>query len=143
MENTDLCPTDSGKTSPGTCGCGIEDVDTNGNGVVDCLINSETVTALRALNTEVGKLKAPGLPSTVKRKQAAAKVKSKLATLKAYVAVHSSEITLVDSSKSVTSRMSGVNSKTRKMLSANSSGFTSAKIGAKKAINSFVKAITG
>ena len=143
LENTDLCPSDSGKTAPGTCGCGVADTDTNSNGVVDCLINSETVSALRALNTVVGKLRAPGLPSTAKRRQAVSKVKAKLATLKAYVTAHSSEITLVDSSKSVASRMSGVNSKTRKMLSAKTSGFSAAKIGAKKAINGFVKAITG
>jgi uncharacterized protein DUF11 len=33
----DLCPADPGKTDPGVCGCGIADVDSNGNNVADCL----------------------------------------------------------------------------------------------------------
>jgi len=143
LENTDLCPTDSAKTAPGTCGCGVADADTNSNGIVDCLINSETVSALRSLNTVVGKLKAPGLPSTAKRKQAIKNIKAELATLKSYVAAHLADITLVDSSKSVSTRMNVVNSKTRKLLSSKSSAFSADKVGAKKAINSFIKAITG
>ena len=33
----DGCPTDANKTAPGSCGCGIADLDANGNGTVDCL----------------------------------------------------------------------------------------------------------
>jgi len=33
----DECPDDEAKTSAGSCGCGVADVDTNGNGVLDCL----------------------------------------------------------------------------------------------------------
>jgi len=33
----DECPADANKTSPGTCGCGVADVDTDGDGVEDCL----------------------------------------------------------------------------------------------------------
>jgi Tol biopolymer transport system component len=32
----DNCPSDSSKTAPGTCGCGISDADSNGNGLADC-----------------------------------------------------------------------------------------------------------
>jgi hypothetical protein len=32
----DLCPDDPGKMSPGSCGCGVADVDTNGDGAADC-----------------------------------------------------------------------------------------------------------
>ncbi len=33
----DGCPMDGFKLNPGICGCGVRDVDTNQNGVVDCL----------------------------------------------------------------------------------------------------------
>jgi ELWxxDGT repeat protein len=33
----DQCPTDSNKTTPGTCGCGVADADIDLNGVMDCI----------------------------------------------------------------------------------------------------------
>lgn len=33
---TDLCPDDPNKASPGICGCGVADIDTDGDGVLDC-----------------------------------------------------------------------------------------------------------
>ena len=33
----DLCPSDPNKTDPGICGCGVPDVDTDGDGTMDCL----------------------------------------------------------------------------------------------------------
>jgi hypothetical protein len=33
----DECPADHWKTAPGICGCSTPDVDTNGNGITDCL----------------------------------------------------------------------------------------------------------
>lgn len=42
IDACDGCPTDSAKTSPGTCGCGQSDVDTDGDGVPDCLDNCPT-----------------------------------------------------------------------------------------------------
>ena len=33
----DACPTDPAKTAPGLCGCGVSDVDTDGDTVPDCL----------------------------------------------------------------------------------------------------------
>lgn len=32
----DNCPNDGNKTDPGVCGCGVEDVDTDSDGVLDC-----------------------------------------------------------------------------------------------------------
>ncbi len=33
----DNCPEDPNKTEPGICGCGISDIDSDGNGLVDCV----------------------------------------------------------------------------------------------------------
>jgi hypothetical protein len=33
----DLCPTFAGKSSPGTCGCGVADMDSDGDTIVDCV----------------------------------------------------------------------------------------------------------
>ena len=32
----DLCPSDPSKTTPGICGCSSPDIDTDGDGVLDC-----------------------------------------------------------------------------------------------------------
>jgi uncharacterized delta-60 repeat protein len=32
----DGCPTDPAKTAPGSCGCGVADIDSDGDGVADC-----------------------------------------------------------------------------------------------------------
>ncbi len=36
LDCNDGCPLDSNKIAPGTCGCGVPDVDANQNGVLDC-----------------------------------------------------------------------------------------------------------
>ena len=35
-DGNDLCPDDPDKTAPGVCGCGVPDVDTDGDGTMDC-----------------------------------------------------------------------------------------------------------
>ncbi len=32
----DFCPTDPDKTEPGICGCGVSDIDSDGDGIADC-----------------------------------------------------------------------------------------------------------
>ena len=34
--STDICLDDPEKTSPGVCGCGLADIDTDGDSVLDC-----------------------------------------------------------------------------------------------------------
>ena len=36
LTNGDDCPLDPNKLAPGACGCGVSDVDANGNGTPDC-----------------------------------------------------------------------------------------------------------
>jgi len=39
----DQCPDDPDKTQPGVCGCGVPDVDTDGDGTMDCVDNCSNV----------------------------------------------------------------------------------------------------
>ncbi len=36
-DSTDLCPVDGGKQDPGVCGCGVSDIDSDGDGASDCI----------------------------------------------------------------------------------------------------------
>jgi hypothetical protein len=36
VDEIDFCPDDPDKTLPGVCGCGVPDVDEDGNGIIDC-----------------------------------------------------------------------------------------------------------
>lgn len=36
LNNLDTCPNDPNKTEPGTCGCGVVDTDSDGDGTADC-----------------------------------------------------------------------------------------------------------
>ncbi|MBI9086590.1 MAG: hypothetical protein JEZ11_23535 [Desulfobacterales bacterium] len=40
-DDNDSCPNDANKITPGTCGCGIPDTDSNQNGIPDCNDNDE------------------------------------------------------------------------------------------------------
>ncbi len=39
----DLCPSDPDKLTPGTCGCGVPDVDSDGDGLLDCQDNCPAI----------------------------------------------------------------------------------------------------
>ncbi|HXJ32436.1 MAG TPA: right-handed parallel beta-helix repeat-containing protein, partial [Candidatus Eisenbacteria bacterium] len=52
VEFLDLCPTDPAKVIPGTCGCGVPDVDVAlPNGVADCLVNGELKARIERART--------------------------------------------------------------------------------------------
>ncbi|MFO8084917.1 MAG: thrombospondin type 3 repeat-containing protein, partial [Desulfobacterales bacterium] len=36
-DSVDGCPFDPDKTEPGVCGCGVPDIDTDGDGIMDCI----------------------------------------------------------------------------------------------------------
>ena len=36
VDNSDQCPSDNNKQTPGTCGCGVADTDSDSDGVLDC-----------------------------------------------------------------------------------------------------------
>jgi hypothetical protein len=48
----DECPDDPNKTEPGVCGCGTPDVDTDGDGVMDCVDNCPQTANSDQLDTD-------------------------------------------------------------------------------------------
>ena len=55
-EFVDACLNDPGKVTPGVCGCGVPDVDANGNGALDCLVNAELKARIVGARTMLGSL---------------------------------------------------------------------------------------
>jgi hypothetical protein len=53
----DGCRGDPAKTAPGTCGCGVQDVDGDGSGVLDCLIADELRLSCDGLLDALGRLR--------------------------------------------------------------------------------------
>jgi hypothetical protein len=53
----DGCPADPGKAAPLSCGCGVADVDADGNGVADCLVNEDLRERLGRLHAAVDALR--------------------------------------------------------------------------------------
>ncbi|MCW5890226.1 MAG: right-handed parallel beta-helix repeat-containing protein [bacterium] len=53
VEFVDECLQDPAKTLPGVCGCGVPDVDANGNGPLDCLHNAELKVRIGAQKANV------------------------------------------------------------------------------------------
>ncbi|MCU0664868.1 MAG: hypothetical protein MUC50_21410, partial [Myxococcota bacterium] len=43
----DACPSDPNKTEPGMCGCGVADIDSDKNGILDCLETSDELSHYR------------------------------------------------------------------------------------------------
>jgi len=74
----DGCPTDNGKASPGICGCGVPDVDSNSNGVLDCLATPELKAQAISLNASLSALKLLGTHATKKQISAQKTAKSNL-----------------------------------------------------------------
>jgi hypothetical protein len=92
-ENFDLCPSDPNKLVPGACGCGNVDVDTNGNGVFDCLAGADLKKQSLDLEALVAKLKyASTTKAAKKQKPAIKKVKDALAALLAFANANAGSI---------------------------------------------------
>ena len=53
----DDCPADPAKPAPLSCGCGVADVDADGNGVADCLVNEDFGERLARLAGDVEALR--------------------------------------------------------------------------------------
>jgi subtilisin-like proprotein convertase family protein len=86
-DDYDNCPSDSQKITPGLCGCGISDADSNNNGILDCNANQEFKLLVIAAQTAFAKVKHPNTPQAKKKQKAKVKAASNaFAALKAFLA---------------------------------------------------------
>jgi len=61
----DFCPDDPNKIVPGICGCGVPDVDTTGNGILDCLESEPTDECPNDPNKTSPGICGCGIPDTI------------------------------------------------------------------------------
>jgi len=61
----DLCPDDPAKLTPGVCGCGKPDVDSNNNGVQDCLAARDLLAELKQARQLLKQVKLTGTRSAM------------------------------------------------------------------------------
>ena len=74
---TDECPASIPEYQAGACGCGVIEVDDNGNGTFDCLTNDELRALIGEILKELKRLKL--VPSSAsKKKKTRAKARAKL-----------------------------------------------------------------
>jgi hypothetical protein len=87
----DGCPADPGKAAPLSCGCGVADVDADGNGVADCLVNADLRERLGRLDAAVEALRR-GL----RRDDAlVASARARLDEVRAFLDARGGDVTLV------------------------------------------------
>jgi hypothetical protein len=142
VEYNDLCPNDDAKLVPGTCGCGVADEDTNGNGITDCLVTDELKAALQTLNTESAELKAPKKKNNAQRAPDKQDIQDALTVVEGIVTTSGGSINLSDTSKSVTERLGTVQKSIKKLLRAKKARkFKKAKKKALLAIQQFTDAL--
>jgi hypothetical protein len=89
----DECPQDPAKVLPGVCGCGVPDVDANGNGPLDCLLNAELKVRIASTKTNVDALTGKKGPD---QKALKATVKANGDEVVAYVQANGAGITRTD-----------------------------------------------
>lgn len=55
----DHCPLDGSKAEPGQCGCGVPDIDADGNGILDCFAGVELRSLLNEIAFNLKKVRFP------------------------------------------------------------------------------------
>lgn len=86
-DDFDNCPSDPQKLEPGLCGCGINDSDSNNNGITDCKANQEFKLLVIEAQNAYSKIKHPRSPKARKALKAKIKAASQaFAALKSYLA---------------------------------------------------------
>lgn len=92
----DSCPIDTTKILRGICGCGVPDVDQNGNGVIDCLRTAELKSRVSRLKALVGTVKSAKTTRQRKaQRQAASALKAALKEFSDYANANVQQITVL------------------------------------------------
>jgi ELWxxDGT repeat protein len=85
----DQCPDDTGKLTPGSCGCGVADADADASGVTDCLVSDEMrqrIDALVALIEPIDRPKGKAARKALRERRLA--IRTALDALQAYYDAH-------------------------------------------------------
>lgn len=115
---TDLCPEDITKESPGVCGCGTSDTDANSNDVFDCLTNRDLKDQLITITDKAAKLKVSSTES--KRRALLRRAKS----LKRFTKTWQTQVVLTEATPTITAWASRIERSVNKLVETDSSKFT-------------------
>ena len=99
-DSEDQCDDDATKTLEGICGCGTLEVDSDTNGITDCLVNQEINLRLDNLKAKLKKVKAPkNKKQKAKQKAIKLEVKTQLNDVQNYLTTNGSKIILATGSE--------------------------------------------
>ncbi|MCB0317909.1 MAG: CSLREA domain-containing protein [Bdellovibrionales bacterium] len=145
FESHDLCPDDPSKMTPGTCGCGVKDTDSDNNGVTDCLVNDELSLRATNLSASVGALKKLGEGASRKKKkqnrERKKQVQSDLESFTNYSGINASSIILTNSAKTLQELTDEVSNLVKKALRTSHPKFAKRKKKALEAVNAAEAAV--
>ena len=140
FESHDQCPNDPNKLSFGFCGCGVPDVDTNGNGIFDCAAGDDLEAQGIALKKLVGKFQTTD--SGKKRKNKVTAIKKALNGLVEFSSANALGIS-VEGSTPLDKLVNKVKRSVKKALDNQDRDFLSNKDKAKKSIKKLLKGVVG
>ncbi len=148
-DGVDQCESDSAKTEPGDCGCGVVDADTNSNSISDCLINADAKDRIATLRSLVSSLKWTGTPNKKRNKKRRKAQKSTLVEIQSIhdeldstMTTNLNSYTLASPSLNLSKRLKKALRKTRRAKKTKTSNFKKRKKQAKKTLLKLNNALT-
>lgn len=139
----DECPSDNSKFSPGVCGCGVSDADSNHDGILNCRVTPlayELADQITASLSGITKLSPKAKKPAIEAQRALIK-KTQQTANKLYGLVKGSkeDLKLKDPRKSALSLVSAVRTKLRWALNPKDSKFKTSKAAALSSLRKFSK----
>lgn len=139
----DKCPEDNTKFEPGICGCGVSDLDTNRDGIANCVVTQTAKDLATQLQKNLGKLKKlPSNANKAKKQALKALVKDTTAIsnqLFNLVKGSSFYVNLTSSKKSPSTLVTTIKNQVRTAVKTDNRDFIKNRKKAVTSIKSFIK----
>jgi uncharacterized repeat protein (TIGR01451 family) len=143
---TDNCPSDSGKTDPGVCGCGTADIDSNSNNIADCLAAQDLQSQMSGLDGQLRKLKPLGKRASRRKKNRQRQIKNgikdMLTALSSFARAAAGKIVLNNTTKDLNTLIRTMAKAVRKALRTNNPKFRSNKKKARRRVKNLSRKLS-
>jgi hypothetical protein len=137
---SDECPSDAAKKEAGACGCGLADVDLDGNGTLDCDATGKARFLVGALRVKVKKLKGSSKPGA-RQRVVRAEAEAGLAALLLHLQAATDEIVLADPGADLAALRDAVQGSVTAALDLSSGSFGTNKKAARQALDELAAAL--